>query len=94
VLHLAGLDELLDRAGDLLDRCLRVDPMLVEQVDRLGAEPPQRPVDRPSDRLRPARQAGLLALLVERESELRGDDDVLPEGRERLADELLVDERS
>ena len=46
MLDLAFRDQLLDRAGHVLDRHVRVDPVLVEQVDRLDAEPLQRAVDR------------------------------------------------
>ena len=45
VLHLAGLDEFLDRARHVLDRHLGVDPMLVVEVDGLDAEPLQRAGD-------------------------------------------------
>ena len=41
VLDLALLDQLLDGAGDLLDRDVRVDAVLVEQVDPVGPQPPQ-----------------------------------------------------
>ena len=34
---LAGPDQLLDGAGDVLDRHVRVDAVLVEQVDVVGA---------------------------------------------------------
>ena len=44
VADLARLDEFLDGAGDVLDRHLRVDAVLVQQVDPVGAEPPQRAV--------------------------------------------------
>jgi hypothetical protein len=89
---LASRDELLDRAGHVLDRHLRVDAVLVQQVDRVDAEPAQAPGDRPLDVLGSAGQAGLAALLVEGEPELRRDDDLVADGREGLADELLVDE--
>jgi hypothetical protein len=39
VLHLAGLDEFLDRARDVLDGHLRVDPVLVVEVDGVDTEP-------------------------------------------------------
>jgi hypothetical protein len=39
VLHLAGVDELLDGAGNVLDGDGRVDPMLVVEVDGLDPEP-------------------------------------------------------
>ena len=50
-LTLPCLDQLLHRAGDLLDRHLRVDPVLVEQVDRVGPQPLQRAFDAALDRL-------------------------------------------
>ena len=37
VLHLAGLDELLDRAGDVLDGHVGVDSVLVVEVDGVDA---------------------------------------------------------
>jgi hypothetical protein len=55
--HLALPDQLLDRAGDVLDRDIRVDAVVVEQVDRLDAQPAERPVDAAPDRLRPAVEA-------------------------------------
>jgi hypothetical protein len=41
VLHLAGLDEVLDRARDVLDGHLRVDAVLVVEIDGVDAEPMQ-----------------------------------------------------
>ena len=43
--YLPFLDQLLHRSRDLFDRHVRIDAMLVEQVDRVGAEPPQRVLD-------------------------------------------------
>jgi len=62
MLHLARVDQLLHRARHVLDRHLRVDPMLVEQVDGVGLEPPQRGVGDLLDVLRPAVETGLLAV--------------------------------
>jgi hypothetical protein len=39
VLHLPLRDQLLDRSGDVFDRHLGIDAMLVEKVDRLDAQP-------------------------------------------------------
>ena len=39
VLDLALGDQVLDRAGDVLDRHVRVDAMLIEQVDAVGSQP-------------------------------------------------------
>jgi hypothetical protein len=38
VANLPGLDELLDGAGDVIDRHVRVDPVLIQQVDPVSAE--------------------------------------------------------
>ena len=35
VLHLARCDQFLDRAGDVFHRHVRVDAVLVEQIDRI-----------------------------------------------------------
>jgi hypothetical protein len=92
--HLPGRDELPHRTGDVLDRHLRVHPVLVEQVDRLDAQPLQRGVGDLDDVLRAAVQAGLAALGVEPEPELGGDHHLLPERRQCLADRFLVHERA
>ena len=47
-------DQLADRADGLLDRGVRVDPVLVVQVDVVGAEPLQRALDGRADVGRPA----------------------------------------
>src|SRR5687767_4611639 len=94
VLDLPLGDELLHGSRDVLDRHVRVDAMLVEQVDGLDAQPLQRAVGRPADRLGPAVEAtSLVPVLVEAESELRGDGDLPVEWRERLADELFIRKR-
>ena len=94
VSDLAGVDELLDGAGDLLDGDVRVDTVLVEQVDRVGAQATQRALDGGADVVGPAGDAGLVAVLVEGEAELGGDDDLVADRLEGLADELLVVERT
>ena len=91
--HLAGLDQPLDGAGDVLDGDVRVDAVLVVEVDDVDVEPAQRALDRPVDVLRPARHAVRDAVVVVREAELRGDDHLVAVRREGLADDLLVDER-
>ena len=54
----------------------------------------QRPIDRGLDVFGAAGQAGLLAVVVEREAELGGDDDLVADWREGLTDDLLVGERA
>ena len=70
VADLAGVDEFGDGAGGVLDRDLRVDAVLVEQVDGVDAEPAQRPVDGAADVVGLAGQTGLAALDVDSEAEL------------------------
>jgi hypothetical protein len=93
VRDLAGGDELLDRAGDLLERHVGVDTVLVEQVDALRAQPAQGVLDCRLDVLRPAVQPGR-ATAVEGEPELGGDDDLLADRSQCLADKLFVRERA
>ena len=90
MVDLAGLDELLDGAGDVLDGDVRVDAVLVEQVDGVGPQATQRALDGGADVVRSAADAGLLAVLVEGEPELGGDDDVLADRLQRLTHQLLV----
>ena len=91
VAHLAGLDQLLHRPGDLLDRDVGVDAVLVEEVDVVGPQPPQRVLDgaRGSS---PAgcRAAFAAGVAFEVEAELRRDHDLLAHRLERLPDEILV----
>ena len=87
---LALCDQVRDRAGDLFYRYVRIDSVLVEQVDRLDAEAPERSVGRLSDQLGAARRpSGRVDL-----PELRGHDDLIPNGCKRVAHELLVRERA
>ena len=39
--HLTSVDEFLHRAGDVLDRHIRIDAVLVQKVDVIGAQPLQ-----------------------------------------------------
>ena len=91
VLDLAGVDELLDGAGDFFDRDVGVDAVLVVEVDRVDAEPSQRAVGGLLDGVGPA--ASRLAVGVD-ETELGRNDDLSADRSQGLADELLVGERS
>src|SRR5262249_21129248 len=68
---LARVDEVLHRAGDLLDRHLWVHPVLVEHIDAVHVEVAQAVVDDFTDVLGPT-----VVAIVARETELRRDDDV------------------
>ena len=95
MLDLALLDKVLNRAGDILDRHVRVDPMLVEKVDGVDVEPLEGRFGDLLDVLRPAIQAAtLLAVGVDLEPELSGNHHLVADGRERLAHQLLVRRRA
>ena len=38
-LDLAGFDQVLDRAGRILDRHIRIDAMLIVEIDRVDLQP-------------------------------------------------------
>jgi hypothetical protein len=65
---LAFRDQLLDRARHVLDWHVRVNAMLVEEVDGLDTQPLQRRVAHLADVLGPAIEPDNLALLVDLEA--------------------------
>ena len=88
VQHLALSDQLFDRAGDVLDRDVRVDAMLVQQIDTVGAEALERAIDDCLDVLGAAVQTTSASFDVE--AELRRDPDAVANWRERFTDKLLA----
>src|SRR6266702_2978257 len=88
------LDEILHRAGDVLDWHGGVDAMLVVEVDPIGLEAPERTFDRLTDVLRPAVEPAPLAGRRDVEAELRGDDDLIAKRRCGLAEDLFAEERA
>ena len=94
VADLALVDQVLDGAGDVLDRDVRVDAVLVEQVDRVGPQPLQRSLHASADRARGGCRARPVRRALQVEPELRRDHDLVADRLERLADELLVGERA
>ena len=90
VLDLAFLDQVLHRAGHVFDRHVRIDAVLIEQIDALDLEPLERGLGDLSDVLRPAVQATLLARLrIEVEPELGGDHHLLAERARGLRPRVL-----
>ena len=92
VLHLTGLHEFLDGARDILDRHVRIDAMLIQQVDRVDAKPLERSLDGLLDvrRLAVRTDEPRAAVRLHLEPELRGDDDLPAERLERLADQVFI----
>ena len=91
---LAFGDQVLDRARDVFHRHGRIDTVLIEQVDMVGPQALQRSLDHLADMLGPAIEPDHLALLVDLEAELRADQNLVANRLQRLANQLLVDERT
>ena len=87
---LPSLHQLGERADGVLDRRVRVDAVLVVQVDVVGAEPPQRALDRGADVGRAAVEAPRAAAGVGDEAELGRQHDLVAAALHGPADELLV----
>ena len=81
------LDEVLDCTGDILDRHVRIDPMLIVEINMIGPEPLEGCLDDPLDTLRSAVEADRA---VNRKTELGGDQNLVADRGEGLAHELLV----
>ena len=70
VLHLSRSHQILDGARDVFHRHGRIDPVLVEQIDVIGAQPLQRRIDHVANVPRTAVEADRLVLVVDLEAEL------------------------
>ena len=80
-------DQFLDRAGNVFHRHIRVDTVLIEQVDAVGPEAFERAFHRRADALRRAVHS---AAAVDVEAEFRCDNDTVADGLQSLADNFLV----
>ena len=91
VAHLAGLHELGHRADGLLDRRLRVDAVLVVEVDVVDAQALQRGVAGRAHVLRLAADLPEARIFFLADvGELRGEKDLVAPARDGLADQLFV----
>lgn len=88
VLHLARLDQFLDGARDVLDRHVRIDAVLVEDIDLVNAQVAQAVVGDRADVVRAAVETQ--ALLGPREAELGGQHDLVAEVAHGGAKQNLV----
>src|SRR5260221_13943184 len=89
---LALANQILDRSGYILDRHVRVDTVLVEQIDAFDVEPLQGAFRDFADVLRATvhRTPSGLSGECGHEAEFGGDHDLSAKGRERLAQKLFV----
>src|SRR5271165_5217867 len=93
VLYLALLDKVFDRARDVFDGDFGVDAMLIEQVDGFDAKALEGAFDALLDPHRAAVEAGRgTAVGVEAEAEFGGDDDLIAQRAEALADDFFIHE--
>jgi hypothetical protein len=76
---LALRDEVTDGRGDVFDRYVWVDPVLVEQIDAVGPQPLQHLVDDLADVVRSAVESSRFEL----ETEFRGEHDRVADRFER-----------
>src|SRR5271166_1666050 len=91
VLDLASADKVLHRARDIFDRHVRIDAVLIEKIDDVGFQPPERSLRHLPDVVRTAVEAALLPRVrIDVEAKLGRDDDALAERRERFAYDLFV----
>lgn len=88
VQNLPSLDQIFDRAGHVLNWHGEIDAVLIVEIDAVGPQTLERFLDDLPDALRPAVQA---VRAVDLQAEFGGDDDLVADRRERLADQLLVD---
>src|SRR5258708_30158829 len=95
VLHLACVNQFLHRAGYVFDRYVRINPMLIQEINCADLEPLERALDCMLDVLRPAvqaRRAGPRIAATEIEPELGGDHHLLAELSKGFAHEFFVGE--
>jgi hypothetical protein len=90
VLHLALGDQVADHAGDLLDRNGGVGDVLVEEVDVVAPQVAQAVLGDLADVFRAAVEGGAERLGGHVEAELGGEDHLVAEVLDRLAEEDLV----
>jgi hypothetical protein len=81
----------LDRSRDLFDGHLRVQPVLIEQLDGFEAQPLQASLGSLPDSFGAAVKPGHLPALVV-EAELGGDHHLVPHRGERFPRQFLIDE--
>lgn len=87
VAHLPLADELVEGREDLVDRCLRVERVQLQEIDVVGAEPPQRCLGCPDEPR--ARRAGVLRAVAHRQRCLRREQDLIASALHGRAEDLL-----
>src|ERR1017187_263364 len=96
MLYLTLLNQILHRSSHIFDWHLRVNAVLIEQVDRVHSQSLQRALHSLFDVFRPAVQTSWMRIFLgfESEPEFRRDNHLLTKRSERFAHELFIRERS
>jgi hypothetical protein len=87
---LAFFDQALHGSCDILDRHLRIDTMLIEQIDTVNAQATQRVLGDLANVGGPAVET--VRSRFEVVAEFGGDYDIVPQELQRLADQFLIGE--
>jgi hypothetical protein len=90
VADFAHLDQRGHGTDSLLDRNLRIDAVLIVEIDDVDLEPLEAGIDGVKYVLPVAAHAEELALRAADVAELRGQEHILAAARDRLSDQLLV----
>src|SRR5271165_363268 len=89
---LARCNQSSDRVGDILHRHGGVNPMLVQEIDMVGAKALQGSIDDFTNMLGPAIEPDHLAFVGDLEAELRADQRPIANRLQRFADQFFIDE--
>ena len=90
VLHLALLDQIFHRTSHVFNRHLRINAVLIEQIDYVGSKALQRSIGHLLDVLRPAVQSRAFSVIIYFEAKLRCDDDLVTKRLESFADKFFI----
>src|SRR5579863_2861460 len=92
VQNLALGHKVLDRAGNIFNRNLRVNAVLIHKIDSIGPKPFEHPFDSLLDMVRLAVQPHLetAGLRFDVPAELRGDCDLVPEWCDALTEDSFA----
>src|SRR5205085_8739239 len=91
IAHLAGANQLSHRTNGFFNRCLRIDPMLVIEVDAIKTEPAQTRFARLLHVLRfAANSAKTRRVWIAQDSELRRDDNAMAFAANSASEQLLI----
>ena len=96
VFDLALGNQFLDRSCHVLDRHVRIDAVLIEEIDVIGPQTLQASVGHPLDMLGPAigSATALASLKIDVEAELCGNHHLVADRLERLAHQFFIRKRA